>query len=201
MKVMRVRALYPGRNRKTSLPNKAHRIYPYLLTDLPITRSNQVWCTDITYVPMERGFGYLIVIMDWHSRKVLSWRLSNVLETDFCVEALEEAIKRYGRPEIFNTDQGSQFTSEAFTDVVKDYGIQISMDGKGRWIDNVLIERLWRSVKYEEIYLHVYQTLDEGRVGLKQYFVFYNTKRRHQTLGCYPDARYYRDLPEIRSAA
>ena len=150
---------------------------------------------------METGFGYLIAIMDWHSRKVLSWRLSNVLETDFCVEALEEAIKRYGRPDIFNTDQGSQFTSEAFTDVLKDYGIQISMDGKGRWIDNVFIERLWCSVKYEEIYLHAYQTLDEGRVGLKQYFVFYNTKRRHQTLGCYPDTRYYRDLPEIRSAA
>ena len=122
---------------------------------------------------MERGFGYLIAIMDWHSRKVLSWQLSNVLETDFCVEALEEAIKRYGRLEIFNTDQGSQFTSEAFTNVLKDYGIQISMDGKGRWIDNVFIERLWRSVKYEDIYLHAYQTLDEGRVGLKQYFVFY----------------------------
>ena len=201
MKVMQVRALYPGRNRKTSRPNKAHRIYPYLLADLPITRSNQVWCTDITYVPMERGFGYLIAITDWHSRKVLSWRLSNVLETDFCVEALEEAIKRYGRPEIFNTDQGSQFTSEAFIDVLKDYSIQISIDGKGRWIDNVFIERLWHSVKYEEIYLHAYQTLDEGRVGLKQYFVFYNTKRRHQTLGCYPDTRYYRDLPETRSAA
>ena len=150
---------------------------------------------------MERGFGYLIAIMDWHSRKVLSWRLSNVLETSFCVEALEEAIKRYGRPENFNTDQGSQFTSEAFTDVLKEYGIQISMDGKGRWIDNVFIERLWRSVKYEEIYLYAYQTLDEGKVGLKQYFAFYNTKRRHQTLGCYPDTRYYRDLPEIRSAA
>jgi putative transposase len=200
MKIMQMRAVYPGSKKKTSLPNKAHRIYPYLLADLPITRSNQVWCTDITYVPMAKGFGYLIAIMDWHSRKVLSWRLSNVLETDFCVEALEEAISRYGSPEIFNTDQGSQFTSEAFTDVLKDNAIQISMDGKGRWIDNVFIERLWRSVKYEEIYLHAYQDLDEGRARLKQYFEFYNTRRRHQTLGCYPDERYYEDLVPLKIA-
>ena len=201
MLVMEMRAIYPGKNRKTSIPNKAHKIYPYLLRDLTITHSNQVWCSDITYIPMERGFGYLVAIMDWHSRKVLSWRFSNTMETDFCIEALEEAINRYGRPKIFNTDQGSQFTSEDFTDVLKGNGIDISMDGKGRWIDNVFIERLWRSVKYEDVYLHAYQNMDEGRDRLRQYFEFYNTKRRHQTLGCCPDTRYYQDLPTLKSAA
>jgi putative transposase len=201
MLIMEMRAIYPGKNRKTSIPDKAHKIYPYLLRDLTITHSNQVWCTDITYIPMERGFGYLVAIMDWHSRKVLSWRFSNVMDTDFCIEALEEAIKRYGRPEIFNTDQGSQFTSKDFTDVLKDNDIKISMDGKGRWIDNVFIERLWRSVKYEEVYLHSYQNMNEGRENLKRYFEFYNTKRRHQTLGCCPDTRYYQDLPRAKLAA
>jgi putative transposase len=201
MLIMEMRAIYPGKNRKTSIPDKAHKIYPYLLRDLTITHSNQVWCTDITYIPMERGFGYLVAIMDWRSRKVLSWRFSNVMDTDFCIEALEEAIKRYGRPEIFNTDQGSQFTSKDFTDVLKDNDIKISMDGKGRWIDNVFIERLWRSVKYEEVYLHSYQNMNEGRENLKRYFEFYNTKRRHQTLGCCPDTRYYQDLPRAKLAA
>jgi putative transposase len=201
MLIMEMRAIYPGKNRKTSIPDKAHKIYPYLLRDLTITHSNQVWCTDITYIPMERGFGYLVAIMDWHSRKILSWRFSNVMDTDFCIEALEEAIKRYGRPEIFNTDQGSQFTAKDFTDVLKDNDIKISMDGKGRWIDNVFIERLWRSVKYEEVYLHSYQNMNEGRENLKRYFEFYNTKRRHQTLGCCPDTRYYQDLPRAKLAA
>lgn len=141
MKLVGIRAVCPG-SKNTSKPNKAYRIYPYLLRDIDISRSNQVWCTDITYLPMAKGFAYLVAIMDWHSRKVLSWRISNVMDTDFCIEALEEAINRYGAPEIFNTDQGAQFASNAFTDILKQNHIRISMDGKGRWIDNVFIERL-----------------------------------------------------------
>lgn len=200
MLLMNIRAVYPG-NKGTSKPNKAHRIYPYLLRDMEINRSNQVWCTDITYLPMARGFAYLVAIMDWHSRKVLSWRVSNVMDTDFCIEALNEAIHRYGAPEIFNTDQGAQFTSNAFTGVLKEHDIRISMDGKGRWVDNVFIERLWRSVKYEEVYLHAYDSLTDARNGLKKYFEFYNSKRKHQTLKAKPDERYYDDLPEIEMAA
>jgi len=169
MILMDIRAVYPG-NKGTSKPKKAHRIYPYLLRDIEINHSNQVWCTDITYLPMTRGFAYLVAIMDWHSRKVLSWRVSNVMDADFCIEALNEAVDRYGAPEIFNTDQGSQFTSNAFTDVLKQHDIRISMDGKGRWIDNVFIERLWRSVKYEEVYLHAYESLTQARNGLEKYF-------------------------------
>jgi putative transposase len=200
MRLMNIHAVYPG-NKGTSKPNKAHRIYPYLLRDIEINRSNQVWCTDITYLPMARGFAYLVAIMDWHSRKVLSWRVSNVMDTDFCIEALNEAIDRYGTPEIFNSDQGAQFTSKAFTDVLKQHDIRISMDGKGRWVDNVFIERLWRSVKYEEVYLHAYDSLTEARKGLKKYFQFYNSKRKHQTLKARPDERYYDDLPMIEMAA
>ena len=199
MKLMGIRAIYPG-SKNTSKPNKAHRIYPYLLRDIEITRSNQVWCTDITYLPMDRGFAYLVAVMDWYSRKVLSWRVSNVMDTDFCIEALEEAINRYGTPEIFNTDQGSQFTSDAFTDVLKQNNIRISMDGKGRWIDNVFIERLWRSVKYEEVYLHAYESLVEARSGLDKYFQFYNAKRKHQTLNAKPDEVYYANLPLLKQA-
>ncbi len=149
---------------------------------MTVHRPNQVWATDITYLPMARGFLYLVAIIDWHSRKVLAWRVSNTLDSDFCVEALEEALSRYGAPEIFNTDQGAQFTSSAFTDVLKDAGVAISMDGKGRWIDNVFIERLWRSVKYEEVYLHAYESAASARAGLDRYFRFYNAERRHQSL-------------------
>ena len=149
---------------------------------------------------MAKGFAYLVAVMDWHSRKVLSWRISNVMDTGFCIEALNEAINRYGTPEIFNTDQGSQFTSTAFTEVLKQHHIRISMDGKGRWIDNVFIERLWRSVKYEEVYLHAYETINQAKDGLKKYFNFYNIKRKHQTLKSQPDRVYYADLPLLKQA-
>jgi len=180
MRQMGITALYPKRN--TSRPGKGHKVYPYLLRDLKIDRPDQVWCSDICYIPMARGFLYLVAIMDWHSRKVLSWRLSNSLDSDACVEALEEALVRYGRPAIFNTDQGCQFTSEDFTGVLKKAGVSISMDGKGRWMDNVFIERLWRSVKYEEVYLHAYESVAQARAGIDRYFRFYNSERRHQSL-------------------
>ncbi len=190
MRLMDLRALYP--RRRTSQPGKGHKIYPYLLRDLPIERANQAWATDICYLPMAKGFMYLVAIMDWHSRRVLSWRVSNTLDTDFCIEALEEALLRFGAPEIFNTDQGSQFTSEAFTGVLNDHGINISMDGKGRWVDNVFVERLWRSVKYEDVYLRAYETPTELRAGLARYFEFYNTRRRHSALDRRtPDAVYF----------
>lgn len=176
---------------KTSQPAPEHPVYPYLLRGLTINRANQVWCTDITYIPMAYGFMYLVAIMDWHSRRVLSWRLSNTMDPGFCVEALQEALKRYGAPDIFNTDQGSQFTSADFTNVLRSKGIKISMDGKGRWVDNVFIERLWRSLKYEEVYLHAYDSPDEARDGIGRYLDFYNTKRPHQSLGYQtPDAFY-----------
>ena len=149
---------------------------------MKIDRPNQVWCTDITYIPMRKGFLYLVAIMDWATRKVLSWRLSNTMEADFCVDALEEALDRYGKPEIFNTDQGSQFTSDDFTGVLKSANVRISMDGKGRWVDNVMIERLWRSLKYECIYLHAFETGSEVRQGLKHWIDFYNTQRPHSSL-------------------
>lgn len=180
MRQMGIRALYP--KPRTSKPGKGHKIYPYLLRDRVIDRLNQVWATDISYIPMAKGFVYLVAVIDWYSRKVLSWRLSNSMDTDFCIDALEEALSRYGHPEIFNTDQGAQFTSEAFTDVLKEAGIDISMDGKGRWIDNVFIERLWRSVKYEEVYLKAYETVAEARTGIGTYFQFYNSERRHQSM-------------------
>jgi len=190
MRQMGLQALYP--RRRTSQPGKGHKIYPYLLRDLVINHPNQVWATDICYIPMAKGFMYLVAIMDWHSRRVLSWRISNTLDSDFCIEALQEAIERYGTPEIFNTDQGAQFTSEAFTGVLKDHGIAISMDGKGRWVDNVFVERLWRSVKYEDVYLHAYETPAQLRSGLAGYFDLYNTRRRHSALDRRtPDAVYF----------
>ncbi len=190
MRQMGLRALYP--RRRTSQPGKGHKIYPYLLRDVPVERANQVWASDICYIPMAKGFMYLVAIMDWHSRRVLSWRVSNTLDTEFCIEALEEALRRFGAPEIFNTDQGAQFTSEAFTGVLKDNGVDISMDGKGRWVDNVFVERLWRSVKYEDVYLRAYETPTELRAGLGRYFEFYNTRRRHSALDRRtPDAVYF----------
>ena len=180
MALMGIRALYP--RKRTSQPGKGHKIYPYLLRDLKIDRPNQVWATDISYIPMAKGFAYLVAIMDWHSRKVLSWRLSNSMDTDFCIEALEEALATYGSPEIFNTDQGAQFTSDAFTSVLKDADVKISMDGKGRWMDNVFVERLWRSVKYEDVYLKAYETVSAARDGIGDYFKFYNRERQHQGL-------------------
>ena len=180
MRRMGIMALYPKAN--TSRPGKGHKIYPYLLKGLTIDRPNQVWATDISYVPMARGFVYVVAIMDWYSRKVLAWRVSNTMDADFCVDALEEAISRYGVPEIFNTDQGAQFTSDAFTGVLKDAGIKISMDGKGHWVDNVFVERLWRSLKYEEVYLKAYDTVAEAWLGIGNYFQFYNRDRRHQSL-------------------
>src|SRR5580704_9827829 len=177
----RMAAIYQRPN--TSKPAAAHKIYPYLLRGLTIERVNQVWCSDITYIPMAKGFLYLVVIMDWVSRAVLAWRLSNTLDADFCVEALEEALSRYGRPEIFNTDQGSQFTSDDFTGTLKRHEVMISMDGKGRCMDNIFVERLWRSLKYEEVYLHAYATVAEARAGIGAWLDFYNTERQHQSLG------------------
>jgi len=178
MRKMGIVAIYP--KAKTSKPGKGHKIYPYLLRNLVIDRPNQVWATDITYLPMAKGFVYLVAIMDWHSRRVLSWRLSNTMDSDFCVDALEEALGRYGSPEIFNTDQGAQFTSESFTGVLKKANVDISMDGKGRWMDNVFVERLWRSVKYEEVYLKAYENVAEARVSIGTYLEFYNSERQHQ---------------------
>jgi len=190
MREMGIRALYP--RRRTSVPGKGHKIYPYLLKGMRIDRANQVWASDICYIPMARGFMYLVAIMDWHTRKVLSWRISNTMDSDFCVEALQEALSRYGTPEVFNTDQGAQFTADAFTRVLKDRDVTISMDGKGRWIDNVFVERLWRSVKYEDVYLRAYETPAALRAGLENYFRFYNGRRRHTALNRRtPDAVYF----------
>ena len=166
----------------TSKPHPEHRVYPYLLKDIEIVRPNQVWCADITYIPMRRGFLYLVAVMDWHSRKVLSWKLSNTLEADFCVAALEEALAKYGTPEIFNTDQGGQFTSLDFTQTLKDAEVRISMDGKGRWMDNIMIERLWRTLKYECVYLNAFETGSEARDGIGRWVELYNRKRPHSSL-------------------
>ena len=198
MRTMGLVALYPKRN--LSLANQAHKVYPYLLRDLVIDRPNQVWSTDITFVPMAHGFVYLVAVMDWHSRRVLSWRVSNTLDASFCIDALEEAIENHGVPEIFNTDQGSQFTSDDFTNVLKENDIRISMDGKGCWIDNVFVERLWRSVKYEEVYLKAYDDTRGARESLGKYFDFYNMERRHQSLDRQtPNQVYYESA--IRKAA
>jgi putative transposase len=180
MCIMGLKAIY--RRPRTSQPAAGHKVYPYLLSGMSITRPNQVWTADITYIPMERGFLYLVAIMDWYSRYVLSWRLSNTLDAAFCIEALQEAL-REGRPEIFNTDQGAQFTGEAFTGLLEQHNVRISMDGKGSYNDNLFIERLWRTVKYEEVYLKAYEDGREARVGIGDYFRFYNTQRPHQTLG------------------
>lgn len=189
MRRIGITASYP--KPRTSKVAKGHTIYPYLLRGLEPTRSNQVWVADITYLPMAQGFCYLVAIMDLYSRKILAWQLSNSLDPRFCVTALNEAVERYGTPDIFNTDQGAQFTSQAFTSVLDQHGVRISMDGKGRWIDNVFIERFWRSLKYEEVYLYAYDDLVEARVGLIRYFGYYNGKRRHSSLGKQtPDAVY-----------
>jgi putative transposase len=181
---------------RTSTPHPQHPVYKYLLRDLVIDRPNQVWCADITYIPMRRGFLYLVAIMDWATRKVLSWRLSNTMEADFCIEALEDALERYGAPDIFNTDQGSQFTSPRFTDILKDAQVRISMDGRGRWMDNVFIERLWRSMKYECVYLHAFETGSELREGLGRWIAYYNARRPHSALnGQTPDEAYHQIVP------
>jgi len=193
MRRMGVEAIY--RKPRTSLANQAHRVYPYLLKDVSIERPNQAWSADITYLPMARGFGYLVAIIDLYSRKVLAHRLSNTMTTDFCVEALEEALTRFGAPEIFNTDQGAQFTDSDFTDRLKAHGVAISMDGKRRWIDNVFIERLWRTVKYEEVYLKAYASLSEARTQLRSFLDRYNDFRPHQALGHRtPDDVYFEAL-------
>lgn len=200
MKRMGIEALY--RKPRLSTPHPAHKVYPYLLRDLEITRANHVWAADITYIPMAKGFCYLVAIMDWASRKVLAWRLSNTLDTSFCLDVLEEALLRFGTPDIFNTDQGSQFTSEAFTEKLNSRGIRISMDGKGRWVDNVFVERLWRSVKYEEVYLKAYGSMAEARHELGAYFDLYNHRRRHQGLDDRtPDEVYWTTLPKQQVAA
>ena len=196
---MGIAAIY--RKRNTSVPHPKHPVYPYLLKNLTIDRPNHVWATDITYIPMRRGFVYLVAILDWATRKVLAHRVSISMTTDFCIEALEEAIARYGTPEIFNTDQGSQFTSADFTKVLTDHGIKISMDGKGRWVDNVFVERLWRSVKYEHVYLHAYESVTEAREQLAGYFEFYNGQRPHSSLDARtPDAAYF-DSTAVKLAA
>ena len=180
------------RKKRTSIPAQGHKIYPYLLANVAIVRPNQAWASDITYLPMAQGFAYLVAILDLYSRKVLSFRVSNSMSADFCVEALAEALARYGTPEIFNTDQGSQFTDDDFTAPLLEKGVRVSMDGKGRWVDNVFIERLWRSVKYEDIYLHAYETVREVRAALTSYFRFYNVGRPHQSLDYRtPDEMYF----------
>ena len=194
MKRMGIEALY--RKPKTTRKHPEHRVYPYLLRRLDIHRPGQVYAMDITYIPMARGFVYLAAVMDWYSRKVLSWRVSNTMDVHFCLEAMEEAIARYGKPEIVNTDQGSQFTSQTFTGLLKEHDIQISMDGKGAWRDNVFVERLWRSVKYEEVYLHAYDTVSDARAGIGRYFDVYNRRRPHSSLKRKtPDQVYYSSQP------
>jgi putative transposase len=199
MRKMGIEALY--RRPNTSRKHPQHLVFPYLLRDLTIDRANHVWAMDITYIPMRKGFVYLAAVLDWATRKVLSWRLSNTLTTDFCLEAVEAAVQRYGVPEIFNTDQGSQFTSDAFVDLIQGHGIRLSMDGKGRWVDNVFVERLWKSVKYEAVYLHAYDSVAEARQGLQRYFQFYNQRRPHSSLdGQTPNAVYFSSLPLNQAA-
>jgi putative transposase len=199
MKRMGIEALY--RKPNTSRPAPGHKIYPYLLRNLSVTRPNQVWAMDITYIPMARGFVYLTAVVDWFSRRVLAWRLSITMEVGFCIEAVDEALTRHGRPDIFNTDQGSQFTSGDFIDTLLANGIAISMDGKGAWRDNVFVERIWRSVKYEEVYLKAYDTVSDARASLGRYFVFYNSRRPHSSLDRQtPDYAYFTQLPQIAAA-
>jgi putative transposase len=200
MREMNIHALY--RKPNTSKRHPTHKVYPYLLRNVSITRSNHVWAADITYIPMKRGFVYLFAVLDWASRRVLSWRTSNTLTTDFCIDAVQEAINRYGKPEIFNTDQGSQFTSLDFTGLLKDNGILISMDGKGCWRDNVFVERLWKSVKYEEVYLHAYDSVSDAKRGLGSYLTFYNQSRSHSSLDDQtPDEFYFNNLSKLQKAA
>ena len=199
MKRMGIQAIY--RRPNTSKPAPGHKIYPYLLRSVAIERPNQAWAMDITYIPMARGFVYLAAVVDWFSRRVLAWRLSITMEVDFCLEAVEEALAKHGKPEIFNTDQGSQFTSAAFTGLLQDNAIAISMDGKGSWRDNVFVERLWRSVKYEEVYLRAYDSVSEARSSIGRYLGFYNTKRPHSSLDARtPDHAYFSNLPQLAAA-
>jgi putative transposase len=199
MKRMAIEAIY--RRPNTSKPAPGNKIYPYLLRGLAIERSNQVWAMDITYIPMARGFVYLAAVVDWFSRRVLSWRVSITMEVAFCLEAVEEALARHGRPEIFNTDQGSQFTSAAFTGLLLDNAVAISMDGKGAWRDNVFVERLWRSVKYEEVYLRAYDSVGEARASIGRYLDFFNRKRPHSSLDARtPDRAYFDHLPQVAAA-
>jgi putative transposase len=199
MKRMGIEALY--RRPNTSKPNPAHKIYPYLLRSVAVERPNQVWAMDITYIPMARGFVYLAAVVDWFSRRVLAWRVSITMEVGFCLEAVEEALARHGRPEIFNTDQGSQFTGQDFTGLLLDNAIAISMDGKGAWRDNVFVERLWRSVKYEEVYLRAYDSVGEARASIGRYLDFYNRKRPHSSLDARtPDRAYFDQLPQVAAA-
>jgi putative transposase len=199
MRRMGLEALY--RRPNTSKPADGHKIYPYLLRGLPVERPNQVWAMDITYIPMARGFVYLAAVVDWFSRRVLAWRLSITLEVEFCLDAVEDALARYGRPEIFNTDQGSQFTSAAFTGLLLDNMIAISMDGRGSWRDNVFVERLWRSVKYEEVYLRAYDSVGDARASLGRYLDFYNRTRPHSSLAARtPDRAYFDNLPLLAAA-
>lgn len=193
MQKMGLMAIYQRPN--TSKPHPEHRVYPYLLRGQDIRRPNQVWCADVCYIPMRRGFLYLVVVMDWYSRNVLSWRLSNTLDAEFCVAALEEALNRYGKPDIFNTDQGSQFTSFEFTQVLKEAGVRISMDGKGRWMDNIMIERLWRTLKYECVYLHAFETGSEARKGIGKWIEYYNKQRPHSSLDDMTPNEAYWNLP------
>ena len=200
MRLMGLESIAP-RKKGTTNPDKGHRVYPYLLRGLSIDRANQVWCSDITYVPIRGGFVYLTAIMDWYSRYVLSWEVSVTMDDGFCVSALERALRRYSKPEIFNTDQGSQYTGSAFTGVLKDHEIKISMDGKGRVTDNIMIERLWRSAKYEEIYIKDYDTVEDLIAGLREYFTFYNHRRPHQALGGRTPAEVYKGTGILREAA
>jgi putative transposase len=200
MKRMGIEAIY--RRPTTSKPEPGHKIFPYLLRKLPVTRCNQVWAMDITYIPMARGFVYLTVVIDWFSRKVLAWRLSIIMDKAFCIEAVEEALARYGKPDIFNTDQGSQFTSSDFTGLILSRQIRVSMDGKGAWRDNVFVERLWRSVKYEEVYLHAYDSVAQARASIGRYLNFYNSRRPHQSLDRRtPDEAYFNPPTPIPAAA
>ena len=200
MRRMGIEALY--RKPNTSKKQPGHKVYPYLLRGLTIDRANQVWATDITYIPMARGWVYLCAIVDWASRRVLAHRVSITMDAAFCVEALEEALGRYGQPEIFNSDQGSQFTSVAFTAALLKRGVQISMDGRGAWRDNVFVERLWRSIKYEEVYLHAYESVSQAKAGIARYIGFYNSRRPHSSLDkSTPEEFYFATLPKLKAAA
>ena len=198
MRLMELQAIY--QTPKTSLPHPQHKVYPYLLKDLTINRPNQVWCSDITYIPIKRGFLYLVAIMDWYSRKVLSWRISNTLDAEFCVQALKEAIDRYGIPDIFNTDQRSQFTSFKFTNILKDHGVKSSMAGKGRWIDNVFIERLWRSLKYECVYLNNFENGGEAKLLIRNWMIHYNMTRPHSVFDGQTPYEVYMKMKNLNGA-
>ncbi len=200
MRMMRIEAIYP--KKKLSVSNMSHKKYPYLLRNLAITRPNQVWCRDITYIRLKRGFVYLTAIVDWHSRCVLSWRISTTLDRSFCIDALKEALSKYGRPEIFNTDQGSQYTSDEFTGILRNRGIRISMDGKGRALDNIIVERLWRTVKYDEVYLNSYQNVQDCKDRIGRFFDYYNNRREHQSLDYnYPAEIYFKKIELTKQAA